>query len=94
MTENWRPNVRNTVWEDSRLGYDPLDPIAPTPRSTSAMICRGLGIENGFFVFREVDKVGEAEGEREGGGNKVAREMTSTETERLERHGKRARVGE
>ena len=46
------------------------------------------------MLFRSVDKVGEAEGEREGGGNKVAREMTSTETERLERHGKRARVGE
>jgi hypothetical protein len=100
MTDDWRSNVTHMVWEDSGPGYDhnpgpiPLDPIAPTPRSTSAKICRGLGIENGFRVFKEVEKVGETEGEREGGGDAVVGEMTSTDTERLERHGKRARVGE
>ena len=97
---NWRPNVKNVVWEVSRLGdvhspgATPLDPIAPTPRSTSAMMCRGLAIKNGFFVFEELDKMVDAEGEHDSGRDGVVGEMASTETERLGRHRKRTCVGE
>lgn len=57
------------------------------------MICRGLDIENDFFVCGEVDKVGEVEGENEGVCDDNVGEM-SAETERLERHGKRRCVDE
>lgn len=69
-------------------------PIAPTPRSTSAMICRGLDTENDFFVFEVVDNVGDAEGEHGGVADEDVVEIPSVETERLERHGKRVYVGE
>lgn len=72
----------------------PPDPIVPTPRITSAIICRGLDIENDFLIFGEVDKVGEVEGENEGVGDDGVGDVMSAETERLERHGKRLRVGE
>ena len=65
------------------------DPIAPTPRNMSAMICRELDFENDLFAFGEVDKVGEADGENDGVGERM-----SAETERLERHGRRMCEGE
>jgi len=78
------------------LGPIPLDATAPTPRRTSANTCPGLVIPNVFFApDNENDEGGDIDDENEDGGEgDPCMEPAPAETDRFDRHGRRALRGE